>query len=300
MQGARTRAIGTAERSGVLQPQNLERFRAQWIPPAEDVRDVVDTYWAVTWRLEPGESIDQRIIDHPSITLSIERGDVFAPLVVTSARSTAWTRTISGVGGVFAIRLRPAGLAVVSDLAAWSLPHEREVTADLDGRCHRLLEQIAATPGPTARAEAADALVRELRAERPLAPSQRLANAGLDAIAARPHVRRTSDVADALGVGVRTLQRALHAHVGRGPSEIARRVRLQEVVRRLSTEHGSLADIAVELGYVDQAHLTNDFRAVAGVTPGAYLRTQAQAQAALAVGSGGDAHAARTEGMPHA
>ena len=300
MEGTRTRAIGPAERSGVLQPQNLERFRAQWIPPAADVRDVVDTYWTVNWQLEPSETIEQRIIDHPSITLSIERGHVVAPLVVTSARSTAWTRTISGGGDVFAIRLRPAGLAVLSDLEAWSLPYEREVTAGLDGRCHRLLEQIAAARGPTARAEAADALVRELLAQRPLGPSQRLANAALDAIADRPHVRRTSDLADALGVAVRTLQRAMHVHVGRGPSEIARRVRLQEVVRRLSTEHGGLADIAVELGYVDQAHLTNDFRAVAGVTPGAYLRMQAQTHAGLAGGDGGDAEPARSEGLPQA
>jgi len=281
MEGTRTRAIGTAERSGVLLPRNLERFSARWIPPADDVRDVVDTYWAVHWRLEPGESIDQRIIDHPSITLSIERGDVIAPLVMTSAQSTAWTRTISGSGEVFAIRLRPAGLAVLSDLEASSLPHEQEVTADLDGRSHRLLAQIASAPDPTARAEIADTLVRALLAERPLKPSQRLANAALDVIADQPHVRRTSDVAAALGVGVRTLQRAVHTHVGRGPGELARRVRLQEVVRRLSTAHGSLADIAVELGYVDQAHLTNDFRAVAGMTPGAYLRAVAQANQKL-------------------
>ncbi len=282
MEGTRTRAIGSAERSGVLQPGNLERFSARWIPPAADVRDVVDTYWAVTWRLEPGESIDQRIIDHPSITLSIERGDVFAPLVVTSARSTAWTRTISGSGEVFAIRLRPAGLAVVSDLEASSLPAQREVTAHLDGRSHRLLEQIAAATDPTARAEAADALVRALVAERPLTRSQRLANAAIDVIADQPHVRKTSDVAAALGVGVRTLQRAVQAHIGRGPGEIARRVRLQEVVRRLSTAQGSLADIAAELGYADQAHLTNDFRAVAGVTPGAYVRSLAQTNEELA------------------
>ena len=282
LDGIRTRAIGSAERSGVLQPRNLERFSARWILPADDVRDVVDTYWAVQWRLEPGESIDQRIIDHPSITLSIERGDVFAPFVVTAARSTAWTRTISGSGDVFAIRLRPAGLAVVSDLQAPSLRDERAVTAEFDGRSHGLLQQIAAAPDPIARGEAADDLVRALLAERPLTPSQRLANAAIDVIADQPHVQRTSDLAAALGVGVRTLQRAVHTHVGRGPGELARRVRLQEVVRRLSTGHGSLADIAVELGYVDQAHLTNDFRAVAGLTPGAYLRSLAQANDDLA------------------
>ena len=38
--------------------------------------------------------------------------------------------------------------------------------------------------------------------------------------------------------------------------------------------HGDddLAEIAVELGYADQAHLTSDFRAATGTTPGAYRR----------------------------
>ncbi|WP_156380400.1 MULTISPECIES: helix-turn-helix domain-containing protein [unclassified Rhodococcus (in: high G+C Gram-positive bacteria)] len=33
-----------------------------------------------------------------------------------------------------------------------------------------------------------------------------------------------------------------------------------------------VSDIAVGLGYADQAHLIRDFRGVAGVTPGQYVR----------------------------
>lgn len=267
----RSREIGPDERSGVLSPGNLERFSARWITPADDVRDVVDTYWEVAWNLPAGEAIEQRIIDHPSITLSIEQGAVLAPLVVSSARSKAWTRTITGRGNVFALRLRPAGLAVLSDLDPRTLGPEQELTSALDARAHGLLSGIAMGATPDERAELADAAVRALLAERPLGPAQRLANAALDALTQRPHVRRVSDVAAELGTSNRTLQRALAEHVGRGPGEIARRVRLQEVVRRLSEPGGDIARIAVDLGYVDQAHLTNDFRAVAGVTPGVYV-----------------------------
>ncbi|KAA9154111.1 helix-turn-helix transcriptional regulator [Microbacterium lushaniae] len=281
MSAPRTRAISATERTGVLAPANLERFRAQWIAPADDVRDVVDTYWAVRWHLDAGERIEQRIIDHPSLTLSIEHGDVDAPFVVTSARSHAWTRTIAGHGDVFAIRLRPAGLAVLSDLDPSSPGPEQELTPALDARAHALLARIAAAPDPARRAGRADALVRAQLAERPLRASQRIANAALDALTAQPHVQRVPDVAAAVGTSERTLQRALRTHVGRGPGEIARRIRLQEVVRRLSAGEGDIPRIAVDLGYVDQAHLTNDFRRVAGVTPGAYVDGLVQTQAAL-------------------
>lgn len=276
MTTSRSRAIGPDERSGVLRPGNLERFSAQWIAPAPDVRDVVDTYWAVRWHLEAGESIEQRIIDHPSVTLSIEQGDVLAPFVVSSARSSAWTRSITGSGDVFAVRLRPAGLAVLSDLDPRSLGPEQELATEFDGRAHAVLTVIAAGASPAERAELADAAVRQRLAERPLRPAQRLANAAVDAITRRPHVQKVDDVAAELGTSRRTLQRALAQQVGRGPGEIARRVRLQEVVRRLSAPGGEIAQIAVELGYADQAHLTNDFRAVAGVTPGVYVDTLMQ------------------------
>jgi AraC-like DNA-binding protein len=48
-------------------------------------------------------------------------------------------------------------------------------------------------------------------------------------------------------------------------------VRLQEVVRRLSSENASITEVASDLGYTDQAHLTNEFRAMTGMTPGSYL-----------------------------
>jgi AraC-like DNA-binding protein len=52
-----------------------------------------------------------------------------------------------------------------------------------------------------------------------------------------------------------------------------RRRRLQEAAERVRTEPAvELAAIAADLGYVDQAHLTNDFRAVLGHTPSRYRR----------------------------
>ena len=88
----------------MLAPDNLSRYHAHWVTPDPAVADVVDQYWHVSWNLGD-RSIDQRIIDAPAVTLTVEEGDVPAPLVITGVQARAWRRTIHGHGRVFAIRL---------------------------------------------------------------------------------------------------------------------------------------------------------------------------------------------------
>lgn len=282
MTNPRTRDIGAGERSGVLAPHNLTRFSAQWVTPMDEVRGVVDTYWSVDWGFPPGEEVEQRVVDHPAITLSIEEGDVPAPFVVSTVRPHAWSRVIRGRGSVFAIRLRPAGLAVVSDLEPSVLVKpEQAITPQLDARAHELLRSIASAPSTTQRASRADELILVLAQERPLARAQELANAALDRLTSSPLVRSGKVVAAELGTSERTLQRALRSTLGLGPNDVARRIRVQEVVRLLSVPGADMASIAAELQYADQAHLINEFRAVSGTTPGRYVRLLKEAREKL-------------------
>jgi AraC-like DNA-binding protein len=280
MHASDSRPIEAHERSGVLAPGNLARFGASWIDPDAAAGTAVAAYWAVAWALPAGEAVPQRIIDFPAVTLSVEAGDVPAPFVVTARRHRAWERSIAGRGSVFALRLRPAGLAALTDLDAAALPDERPITA-ADGRTHALLAAIADEPTPESRARRADVLVAESLAERPPTSGALLANAAVDLLTAEPRVRPGATVAAELGVAERTLQRALRATLGTGPNDVARRIRLQEVVRRLSEPGTDTAAVAGDLGYADQAHLITDFRRVTGITPGRYVRELAEAGRAL-------------------
>lgn len=269
------RPILVDEPSGVLHPQNLERYSARWFDPPIPIGPVVDQYWHVRWRLTDGDSIDQRIIDRPAVTLTIEEGDVPASLVVTGVHGRAWRRRIAGAGSVFAIRLRPAGLAVLSEL----LPHQIAdatvpLTPEVDARLHALLSRIAAGTTPEARVRIADSAIGEQMKERPPGPDLLLANAVFDELASRIMSRTGVPLTERFNVSERTIQRALKTTVGRGPKWISRRIRLQEAARALASQDPvDLATLAVDLGYTDQAHLTSDFRNVAGTTPGAYLRS---------------------------
>jgi len=97
---------------------------------------------------------------------------------------------------------------------------------------------------------------------------------------------RVSDVAAALGVGERRLERAFNRAVGVSPKvysrmrrccEAARLIRRASVERPRTTLERNAAPlnwsaIGSDAGYADQAHFIREFRALTGVTPAAYAR----------------------------
>ncbi|MEV6305563.1 helix-turn-helix domain-containing protein [Actinoplanes sp. NPDC051861] len=258
--------IRDTDRTGVLHPANLARYAAARHPAGPAVAPVVDHFWTVAWNLA-GERVDQRILSDPAVTLTIEAGHVPAELVVTGVHRRAWRREIAGWGTGFAIRLRPAGLAVVSDLAPAAIA-DRTLAVDpaLDARLHGLLRAVADAPGTAARIDLATELITGMLAERPLTGRQLLANAAVDAIGRGEPLPG--------GVSARTVQRALRETIGQGPAWVRRWVRLQEAARQFAVDgEAGAAQIAARLGYVDQSHLVNEFRAAVGRTPGEYLKS---------------------------
>lgn len=85
---------------------------------------------------------------------------------------------------------------------------------------------------------------------------------------------RVELVADRLGVTARHLRRVFVENIGIGPKDFARSARLQRAVR-LSSESRDWSRIAADAGYYDQAHLIADFRALVGLTPGAFAKRSA-------------------------
>jgi len=125
-------------------------------------------------------------------------------------------------------------------------------------------------PGDPARAAAA---LGEWILDRvgPLGQQGPLANRAQSLLTGESSVLRIEDAARLLGVSTRTLQRLTRNTVGLPPAAMIRRRRLQEAAQRVRDDPGaSLAQIAAELGYADQAHLARDFRATLGFTASAY------------------------------
>ena len=80
------------------------------------------------------------------------------------------------------------------------------------------------------------------------------------------------DIADAMGITNRTLERHFMATVGMSPKKFLRIVRFKQAAQQLRLFKSSfmLSDIAVQCGYYDQSHFIKEFKALYGDSPGTY------------------------------
>jgi AraC-like DNA-binding protein len=91
---------------------------------------------------------------------------------------------------------------------------------------------------------------------------------------------KIGDIAEELGVSTRQLERGFLHSVGISAKQLARTIRFEEAHNRLLLEPDrSLTELALELGYADQAHFNREFRAFTQMNPTAfvqYMRIQHQ------------------------
>lgn len=135
----------------------------------------------------------------------------------------------------------------------------------LDNSLHALDEWIERNRGRLSSQDADEEVVHATISKLPLV--------GGDA----DPVGKIGRLAAAAGVSPRTLQRQVRARTGLPPKRYATLQRFDSALRMLVSDDGSLPDIAADLGYSDQAHMTADLTRHAGVSP-ARFRAVARAK----------------------
>ncbi|WP_410644751.1 helix-turn-helix domain-containing protein [Amycolatopsis sp. lyj-346] len=108
------------------------------------------------------------------------------------------------------------------------------------------------------------------RAVEPVVPPPELGEAWRRMRGADGRVR-VADLAEEVGWSRRHLGERFRAELGLAPKQAARVLRFERAGRLLRCGRTDLAALAAECGFYDQAHLTNEWRALAGCTPGTWI-----------------------------
>jgi len=257
---------------GVVAPALAGRmFRMERYLPPPDLAPFVEHVWIVEWDLRGQPPFVQRTLPYPSVHVVFDRvrSGVFG--VVTGA----FDYTLQTAGKVCGLKFRPGAFRAFLGRPLHTISDQvLPLSAVFGWDDAAAVEAAAVDTVLGARGDAAmiDAAGMLLRTQLPTADPQveRIA-AILRTVETTPGLTRVEALAAAAGLGVRSLQQLFGEYVGVSPKWVIRRFRLHEAADRLAQGGDlDLSALALDLGYVDQAHFTSDFRRLVGVAPGQY------------------------------
>ncbi len=247
----------------MLHPETMPTLHR--LPAPDAVAGLVRWFWIPEWDLPPGIMTRHELLPFPACNLVVEP----ACVGLSGPATRRAHRDLTGSGWAVGALLRPAAVPhLAPDPQAL---RDRYQPLDLPDLHHGVAAAMTGD-GEHRRAAAVEAFAAWLAATLPPPDADGLlANALAELVDGDPTVLQVQDAAARLNVSARTLQRLARRHVGLSPAAMIRRRRLQEAAERLRTvPDADLAELAAELGYADQAHLSRDFRAVLGFTPSSY------------------------------
>lgn len=241
--------------------------------PAPELAGLIRQYWVPVWDIPAGQHWEQRVLQYP-ISLVVISADYARCYGVVRGLSTV---TLAGSGWAFGVMMQPATGYLLA-AAPMSALTDRHVTlgemsfdwGDLEANTRTLMASDPADPAVhhQVRVRFEQLLLDRIQ----LDPEGQLINDIVAFVEGSRDVLRVRQICAEFSVTERALQRLTGRRLGLTPKWLIQRRRLHEAVAELSTGQQALADLAVSLGYTDQAHFTRDFRAVTASSPGDYLR----------------------------
>lgn len=263
--------IDDIERAHLVDPADTSFAIGRWAP-TPDVADLIRRFWVPIWSVPPGAEAPQRVLQYP-VCLVVVTAEYSRFYGVTTGLSET---VLSGDGWAIGTMLAPAagGLITGGSVVQWTdrfgdlseVGGSAAVTLTRDVRA-----VMAPDPhDPGRQHDATDLAEAWIRGFAPVDDDGLLINAIVDYVEGDSSVTSVTQICDRFHVTERSLQRLTRRRLGLTPKWLIQRRRLQEAAERLRSADATLAVIAAELGYADEAHLVRDFRTVTGMTPGRF------------------------------
>jgi AraC-like DNA-binding protein len=238
-------------------------------PPPAGLRAQVECFWSRTTsshaldvtRVLPDGCVDIVLGFNGTLAFAQAVGTMTRPLVVRDREHTS----IAGV------RFRAGYARVVFGLPASELTDLRVPLEEVWPDAGPLLEDLA----PLSGALPAVVALRRVLEERlkGVSAAPRDVNVAIERVVLAQGNLRIGALGPTLGLTRQHLARQFAEHVGVSPKMFARVVRLRSLLARIrNADEVEWSALALSLGFFDQSHLIDDFRALTGLPPSRWLR----------------------------
>ena len=261
---------------------------------SRDLETYVEHYWSVEWDyrgVTPGHVEIPRTERPHELRASRGRPDHGRPppYVLAAAERRR--------GTAFAVKFTPGGLY---PFLCCSISTLTDTTTAIESIFGGDGVALARTVQPARSDARRVAIVEAFLRRRAPAPDEVVARVAklVYAVAADRGIVKVDDFAARAAMHPRALQRLFAKDVGAGPKWVIQRYRLHEAAEQLASGRAvNQADLAMSLGYSDQAHFVRDFKSVVGTSPAAYARAGSTGSSTMNVRSAPTTLVTRAIGM---
>ncbi len=250
--------------------------------PSEDAARFVEHFWSVSWDRHEAGPFESTVITFPAMHLTREWGDDVVrhghrlpSTLIHGVVPKVFRITISGRGSVVGARFRPGAFTARFGGDA----------AVMTGRVEQADDELLGTPlvlgeDVTAVRLGMDSAIGATAGE--VDPTYRALTPLVDRMRDDASLHRVEQVMELSPWSTRTTQRVFRRYVGVTVKWVLCRYRLQQAALEIeSAPDIDFADLAVRLGWYDQAHFINDFRSMLGSTPGEYAAVHGVDQSSI-------------------
>ncbi len=254
---------------GILNPAaSDDKFQLMRYPPPAALALFIERYWIIRWDLRGEAPFTSETLPQPYVNLVFEAEQAH----IHGVASKKYTKVLEGQGQVFGIKFRPGAIFPLLNAPLTTLTDKSIAAATLFGPSTSAVGQaiLALNDPPTMIGMATELMLAH---QPPLDETAKRAANMVDRIMHDRAMTQVTDVATAFGVSQRTVQRIFQFYVGVTPKWVITRYRLHDAAEQLASgDDVKLATMAQELGYFDQAHFINAFKATIGLSPTEYMR----------------------------
>jgi AraC-like DNA-binding protein len=247
--------------------RGIPASRFQERPPPAALAGIVTCSWIQHIPIESSPYVHTSTPDG-SVEIAYRLGDRRGPQLI-GPRTRPTQEVLPPGATTVGIRFRPGASVGVVGMPASELVDQTVDLRDVWGSpADRLADELGTAHSPNVLAALLVGAVHR----------ESIGTAGPDPIAQlivrslRQNAQRLTDIGHLVGLSKRQVRRRCVAAVGYGPKTLQRIARFQQLLAVAHTEVDErLADLAVERGYADQAHLNSESRRLTGLPPATFI-----------------------------
>jgi AraC-like DNA-binding protein len=240
--------------------------------PVGVLKDYIEYIWYMKWHLNEDEGLQGIVAPNPCAKLvALQQNEKTFPPIIVGAKNQAELFELHGAGATVGFDFKPGGLYAVFEKSMSNWPESGIKAEELLKNLPLISKEIWTESSLSRWLNEAEGFLVEL-----LNTSHKnnckqislLVDGVFKGLFENPE-----DMALKSGMSLRSLQRIFQDEVGISPRDLLRINRFNETIRKVSQDDfKAFADIALESGFFDQPHMTNEFQKLIATPPSKFRR----------------------------